>query len=93
MVASVACHHGVVQQMLCKTIMRHGPAVLLLALIPVVLTQHVTLQLEHALDGARFTPAGRIFGNLEVEEVGPSLLSHCGGCLSLQTASQHIKVL
>ena len=53
--------------------MRRSPLLVVLALLPVVLSQHVSLHLEHALDGARFTPAGRIFGNLEVEEVSPSL--------------------
>ena len=42
---------------------------LLLALLVPAAAQHISLQLEHALDGARFTPAGRISGNLEVDEV------------------------
>ncbi len=42
---------------------------LLLALLVPAAAQHISLQLEHALDGAVFTPAGRISGNLEVDEV------------------------
>ena len=58
--------------------MRCLPLLVVLALLPVVLSQHVSLHLEHALDGARFTPAGRIFGNLEVEEVSSSETARAG---------------
>ncbi|KAK9831413.1 hypothetical protein WJX81_002778 [Elliptochloris bilobata] len=50
--------------------MRGAALVALLALLPAVLAQHISLQLEHSLDGARFTPAGRISGNLEIDEDG-----------------------
>ena len=68
----VPCYSAAINLSACPASMRRLIVVVLVALLPAVLTQHVSLQLEHALDGARFTPAGRIFGNLEVEEVSPS---------------------
>jgi len=55
----------------CDVISKHQflTMLLLLALLVPAAAQHISLQLEHALDGARFTPAGRISGNLEVDEV------------------------
>lgn len=47
---------------------------LLLALLVPAAAQHISLQLEHALDGVHFTRAGRITGNLEVDEVRGLLL-------------------
>ncbi len=51
--------------------MHNAVLLVLLAVVPAVLTQQISLQLEHALNGIDFTPAGRISGNLEVDEARP----------------------